>query len=518
MNLKRYKNLLLFTIFFLLFSPGFPQNISLPYISKSELENHVKFLASDSLQGRGFSSNIPALEITADYLVATIEKAGLQYKGKGYSQNFELVESGRDEENTFLKIFHNKKETVFSGNEFVLFNQKSEVFDMDGELIFAGFGWKDENSDFDELAGLELKNKVVLISAGTPESFQGEFSHQWNNSLERNKTDKIFDAGARAVILITSVQDEENKTFNQISQGANRPNYSLEKSSSENETNLVIATPDVADAIIGKKGRWKKTLQKIAKKGNPVSYVVKNKFQLRSVRKVEEKNVRNIIGFVEGSGPVLKEECVVFMAHYDHLGMNKNGEIYYGADDNASGTATLLEVTRAFTQADEKPKRSIVFLWVTAEEVGLIGSEYYSKNPVFPLEKTVACINLDMVGRVYEPRDSVWAHSPKQVKPFHEIYALVNDFDPDLKKITETACTELNLTPDFSLPDNFFYSSDHYHFHRNEIPILNFSTGYTADYHKVTDVPERLNFDKMKKVGELCYLVGIAIANTLLVR
>jgi hypothetical protein len=371
----------------------------------------------------------------------------------------------------------------------------------------------DENSGFNELAGLDLKNKVVLISAGTPESYKGEFSNLWNNSLERSKTDSIFKAGAKAIILITSVQDAENKTFRQISRRANRPNYSLEKTSTENETNLVIATPDVAEAILGKKGRWKKTLQKIAKKGKPVSFVVKNKIQFKSARKVEEKKGRNIIGFVEGSDPVLKEECIVFMAHYDHLGMSKNGEIYNGADDNASGTATLLEVARAFTLSETKPKRSIVFLWVTAEEVGLIGSEYYSKNPVFPLEKTIACINLDMVGRVYEPRDSVWAHSPKQAKPFREIYALVNDFDPDLKKITETACSELNLTPDFSLPDNFFYSSDHYHFHRNEIPILNFSTGYTADYHQPTDDAERINFDKMKKVAELCYLVGIAIAN-----
>jgi hypothetical protein len=508
-----YKNLFLFIIFLLLSCSGFSQDLSIPLISKSELKNHITFLASDSLQGRGFTSKIPALEITADYLEATIEKMGLQYKGNGYSQNFELIESGRDEENTFLKIIGNRKEKLFSGDKFVLFNQKSEIVEIEGELVFAGFGWKDENSGFDELAGLELKNKVVLISAGTPESFQGNFSYHWNNNLERSKTDKIFQAGVRAVILITSVQDKENKTFGQISRWANNPNYSLENSSSENETNLVIATPDLADAILGKKGKWKKALQKIVKKGEPVSFVVKNKIQLRSVKKVEKRTGRNIIGFVEGSDPVLKEECIVFMAHYDHLGMNQKGEIYNGADDNASGTATLLEVAKAFKQAENKPKRSIVFLWVTAEEVGLIGSEFYSKNPVFPLEKTIACINLDMVGRVYEPRDSVWNHSPKVVKPFDEIYALVNDFEPDLKKITETACSALNLTPDFSLPDNFFYSSDHYHFHRNEVPILNFSTGYTADYHRPTDDAQRINFEKLKKVAELCYLVGIAIAN-----
>jgi Zn-dependent M28 family amino/carboxypeptidase len=513
MEFNRYKNLFLSALILLFTCTGFTQNLNLPFISKSELANHVKFLASDSLQGRGFSSKIPALEIAADYIEASIGESGLQYKKGGYSQNFELIESGRDEESTFLKIIGNRKEKVFGGDKFVVLNQKSNVIEIEGELIFAGFGSKEENSGFNELAGMELKNKTVLISAGTPESYKGGFSHQWNNSLERSKTDSIFKAGAKAVILITSIQDKENKTFGQISRWANRPNYSLEKTSSENENNLVIATPDVADAILGKKGKWQKTLQKIVKRRTPVSFVAKNKIQFKSARTLDEKQVRNIIGFVEGSDPALKEECVVFMAHYDHLGMKKNGEIYNGADDNASGTATLLEVAKAFVQAEEKPKRNIVFLWVTAEEVGLIGSEYYSKNPVFPLEKTVACINLDMVGRVYEPSDSVWAHSPKLVKPFDEIYALINDFDPDLKKITETTCTELNLIPDFNLPDNFFYSSDHYHFHRNEVPILNLSTGYTADYHQTTDVPERINFDKMKKVAELCYVIGRKLAN-----
>ncbi len=511
--MNRNKYLILSVVFLLLSCSVFSQDLSIPLISKSEMAKHVNFLASDSLQGRGFTSKIPALEIAADYLEATVGKMGLQYKGNGYSQNFKLFESGKDEENTFLKIFDNRKDRVFSRDKFVVLNQKPVVVDIEGELVFIGFGWNDDNSGFDELAGLELKDKVVLISAGTPESYKGEFSHHWNNSLERNKTDKIFHAGARAVILITSIQDKENKTFGQISRWANNPEYSLEKTISDIENHLVIATPEVADAILGKKGRWKKTLQKIVNKEEPVSFVAKNKIQLRSAKKVEEKNGRNIIGYVEGSDADLKEECIVFMAHYDHLGMNTNGEIFNGADDNASGTATLLEIARAFNQTEEKPKRSIVFLWVTAEEVGLIGSEYYSKNPVFPLEKTVACINLDMVGRVYEPRDSVWAHSPKPVKPFQEIYTLVNDFNPDLKKIAETACSTLNLTPDFSLPDNFFYSSDHYHFHRNEVPILNLSTGYTADYHQPTDDADRINFDKMKKVAELCYLVGIAMAN-----
>lgn len=511
--MKHHKILCIFSLFLLFSCSVYAQGINLNSVSKTKLMKHVNFLASDSLQGRGLNGTFPAADIAADYLVTTIRETGLQFSRKNYSQNFNLITSRRDDTNTVLKIYSNRKEKVIRSDRFTVLNQNSEILEVAGEPIFAGFGWNDEASGYNDLNGLDLKNKVVLISAGTPETFAKEFSHLWNNALERNKTDLIFGAGARAVILITHPKDTENKTFKQIARFANKQSYSLEKKASGNTTNLVIATPDVADAILGGKGRWSKALQKIIKKEEPLSFKVKNKIRLTSVRKTEEIKSRNVIGFLEGSDPVLKEECVVFMAHYDHIGINEKGEIFNGADDNASGTSALLEIARAFSLSPEKPRRSIVFLWVTAEEVGLIGSEFYSKNPVFPLDKTVACINLDMVGRVYEPRDSVWAHSPKLVKPFNEIYTLVNDFNPDLKKITEANCATLGLIPDFSLPDNFFYSSDHYHFHRNKVPVLNLSTGYTADYHQPTDDAERINFDKLKKVAELCFLLGISLAN-----
>jgi Zn-dependent M28 family amino/carboxypeptidase len=161
----------------------------------------------------------------------------------------------------------------------------------------------------------------------------------------------------------------------------------------------------------------------------------------------------------------------------------------------------------------EKPKRSIVFLWVTGEEEGMLGSQFYINNPVFPIEKTVACINIDMDGRVFEPRDTVWNKSPKMVKDFDGLYTLTNNVWPQLKKINSSACKTLGLIPDYSLPEGFLRSSDHFSFHSKGVPILNFSTGYHADYHKVTDEISRINFDKMKRVADLCFLVGYEIAN-----
>jgi Zn-dependent M28 family amino/carboxypeptidase len=202
------------------------------------------------------------------------------------------------------------------------------------------------------------------------------------------------------------------------------------------------------------------------------------------------------------------------MAHYDHLGIDNSGDVFNGADDNGSGTVTLLEVAEAFMSLKEKPKRSIVFLWVTAEEVGLLGSKYYVENPVFPIEKTVACINIDMAGRVFEQRDTVWNKSAKLVKDFDGLYTLTNNVWPKLKEINSAACSMLGLIPDYSLPSGFLQSSDHFSFHSHGVPVINYATGYHADYHKVTDEISRINFDKMKRVADLCFLVGFEIANS----
>jgi len=152
-------------------------------------------------------------------------------------------------------------------------------------------------------------------------------------------------------------------------------------------------------------------------------------------------------------------------------------------------------------------------LGLTGKERERLGGKFDIKNPVFPFEKTVACINIEMNGRVFEARDTVWNKSPKMVKDFDGLYTLTNDAWPRLKKINSSACKILGLIPDYSLPASFLRSSDHFSFHSKGVPILNLATGYHADYHKVTDEISRINFDKMKRVADLCFLVGIEIGN-----
>ena len=327
---------------------------------------------------------------------------------------------------------------------------------------------------------------------------------------------RAVNSGAKAVIVVTTPKDRNNSTFNQLSHRIVRNRYALKEDIEADKTdNFFMATPDFADALMGGKGKYHKYLSAIAKNGVSNLYEIEDKEIEISIQKITDSfQSKNVIGYVEGSDPVLKNEYLFFMAHYDHLGIAENGDVYNGADDNASGSSVLLELAEAFNSLAEKPKRSVVFLWVTGEEMGMFGSDWYTQHPVFPLEKTVACINLDMVGRVFEPRDTVWKKSPKMVKDFDGLFTLTNDEWPELKQISDSVCNILNLIPDNSLPSYFLRSSDHYHFHKNKIPVLNVATGYHADYHKPSDEVSKINFDKMKRVADFCFLVGMEVANS----
>jgi Zn-dependent M28 family amino/carboxypeptidase len=217
---------------------------------------------------------------------------------------------------------------------------------------------------------------------------------------------------------------------------------------------------------------------------------------------------------VEGSDPVLKNECIVYVAHYDHMGVDRQGEVYNGADDNASGVAGLLEVAEAFMKLDKKPKRSVVFAWVTGEEIGLLGSLYYSQHPAIPLEKTVACIDLDMIGRVKADGDTAtFVRGEKNLTGRNGIYVITGGRSAELDSIDSKICAKMGLKPDGSMSQAYINRSDYAHFHRAGIPILGFSTGIHTDYHMVTDEISKLDFPKMRVVTELAFRVGYAVAD-----
>ena len=223
------------------------------------------------------------------------------------------------------------------------------------------------------------------------------------------------------------------------------------------------------------------------------------------------KPTENVLAYIKGS--TMPEEVLVISSHYDHVGVDDEGNIFNGADDDGSGTVAILEIAEAFKQAIEdgyRPKRSILFLNVTGEEKGLVGSKFYTDNPVFPLSQTVANLNIDMIGRIGEGMEDAGDYvyligSDKLSTELHNLSEAVNEKYLDLN---------LDYTyNDPNDPNRFYYRSDHYNFAKNDIPIIFYFNGVHEDYHKPTDTPDKIEYDLLAKRAKLVFLTAWEVAN-----
>lgn len=223
------------------------------------------------------------------------------------------------------------------------------------------------------------------------------------------------------------------------------------------------------------------------------------------------KATENVLAYIKGSSK--PEEILVISSHYDHVGIDEEGNIFNGADDDGSGTVAILEIAEAFTKAVEdgyRPKRSILFLNNTGEEKGLVGSKWYTDHPVFPLAQTVTNLNIDMIGRVGEGKEDAGDYvyligSDKLSTELHELSEEVN------RKYTNL---ELDYTyNDENDPNRFYYRSDHYNFAKHDIPIIFYFNGVHEDYHRPTDTPDKINYELLSKRAKLVFLTAWEVAN-----
>jgi Zn-dependent M28 family amino/carboxypeptidase len=237
----------------------------------------------------------------------------------------------------------------------------------------------------------------------------------------------------------------------------------------------------------------------------PASYM--NKLSRRG----ELKDSENVVAFIKGTEK--PDEIIVISAHLDHVGMNKDGEVFNGADDDGSGTVAVLEIAEAFKKAVDEgngPKRSILFLHVTGEEKGLLGSRYYTENPIFPIANTIANLNIDMIGRVDErhkgnPNYVYLIGSDKLSTSLHEVSEAMN---------TKYTSLELDYKyNDENDPNRFYYRSDHYNFAKLNIPIIFYFNGTHADYHKETDTPDKINYEQLETRTRLVFHTAWEVAN-----
>jgi Peptidase family M28 len=482
-------------------------------ITITDLKKHLTFLASDELGGRFTFS--PSNLIAARYLASQLESYG--YRGAARDGSFfqKVPLSFRAVDNAGSRVTINEggaKQEFKYGDDFytdVLANTG-----VLGGVVFVGYGISSPANKYDDYAGLDVKGKIVVIVDGMPESLSG---------VNFDDAGNVFAAassrGATGAILIP---DERTlKGWELIkSYQASQAQLGLppRESSSGQIMPIINAGPNLIAALARSMGKDATYLTKASGKPlQPMALTVTAEISLQ----VEVKNTapaQNVVGILEGSDAKLKDEYIVFSAHYDHLKTSDTGEVFNGADDDGSGTVSVLEIAQAFALTI-RPKRSILIVFHTGEELGLFGSQFNTDyEPVVPLAKLVANFNIDMVGRSRpegdnDPRD-------KELSDKNSIYIIGADkLSTELNKISEqtnaeTARMNFDYTyNDEKNPQRFYYRSDHYNYAKHGVPIIFYFTGVHRDYHKTTDDVDKIDFEKMLRIDRMIFATGWRVAN-----
>lgn len=462
-------------------------------ISAAALKENLSILASDAMEGRETGKR--GQKMAAAFIRAHFEELELVGPVSGsYYQPVELYTTTPGE--TYVAAggsrYMNFTDIAFYGNS-----------DSGGEitapLLFVGDGSPEA------FAQVDVRDKAVLILSQ-------------NEGLVGNKSVSLArEKGAKMVFVCNTESKEDFSVLNnQIRQLYNKTSLSLEKPSpKENQRpGLFVVSPVIIDKLLGvpmaklKQAAFDDPSKKSIKKFKPVSISYKSSTDVKLVKS------ENVLGYLEGTDK--KDELVIITSHYDHIGISKTGtgdRINNGADDDGSGTVAVMEMARVFSEAKKDgkgPRRSILFMTVTGEESGLLGSDFYTKEPVFPLKNTVVNLNIDMVGR----RDAQHKDSP----PY--LYVIGADkLSTELNTVSEKINkTYTNLVFDYTYndqqhPDRLYYRSDHWNFAKKNIPIIFYFDGIHEDYHKPTDEVDKIEFDLLAKRTQCFFHTAWEITN-----
>lgn len=501
-------------------------------ISEADLKSTVSFLASGDLQGRGIGS--PYGRITSRYLAHRFQLSGLKPAGDGdsYFQHFRIVRMELGERNSLEIRFPDDAPPRISElfSEFCPAPLSAKGASR-GTVVFAGYGIVAPELGYDDFDGLDVKDKVVMVvrhepGEKDPESpFQGLIATE--HGLTRQKILRAQERGAAGVLLAPHVlHHTERGGLKRLARyfwpekGLMRRRY-LEIWADAVNIPVHYVSAQLADSMLETQGtNLKELLQKIDQEFRPRNLVLEGvTAQLESDTVLHTTEARNVLASLPGVDPQLSQEVVVVGAHFDHLGAD-DGEVYYGADDNASGTAGLLEVAEAFSQNPGGPRRSVLFAGWDAEESGLLGSYYYVARSTYPLERTVAMLQMDMIGRNEEVPDSqdrrfrgMEEQSAEQNRNSVNVlgYSRSSDLQERVREANRRVGLELKFRYD-EHPMNLIRRSDHWPFLAHGVPVALFHTGLHPDYHRTSDTIDKLNFAKMEKVTRLVYLTAWSAA------
>ncbi len=481
-------------------------------ISSESIFENIAFLASDSLKGRNTPS--AELDIAAEFIAERFKQYGLKPINGSYFQRVEFVKIDLGDENYFVLSKNGESISFEIGSDFVPYNFGEG--EIEGEIVFAGYGITAKEYGYDDYEGIDVKGKIVIVLRDEPQEndstsiFNG--IHPTRYSFPRYKVQNAFEHGAIGVIILPDplnhlILKPRGYAWPKIFKNLPRTSLPIQLSYLRREFIPAIeAGEKFIKEVFGDVQVLRDIQKAIDENLKPKSFKIENaKVKIKISFVKENVYANNVVGFIEGSDAKLKDEVIIVGAHYDHigyfspsaLGLAQEDSIYNGADDNASGTVGIMEVAKAFGLSRNKPNRSILFIAFCGEEKGLLGSRYYVDNPIFPIEKTVAMVNLDMIGR----------------NSIDSLILIGWSYSEDMKRLAE----EENKVIGFKFSydgEKDFPRSDQANFARKGVPVIFFHSGEHEDYHKVSDEVNKINISKIEKVAKLCYRVVYRLANS----
>ncbi len=490
---------------------------SLSAITQKELKMHLSFLASQELGGRyTFSSGN---RIAARYLASQLESFG--YHGAAsdgsFFQQIDFVANLVDPKKSYINTTNSSNtpsETFTFGKDF--FTAFASPLTVTSSVVFVGYGISVPGEE-DDFAKVDVKNKIVLISSNLPKSFARRINY------DQYGANAAYAHGAKAVLKMPEDDVEPNWSDYYVD---DEELFEMEKTKpSDSRTGLPVfnpptleISPKMAKVLLNSANMSLETFFEIDQTGKThIPTQLPITLDLNISTEKTYRQTQNVVGIYEGSDPKLKKEYTMLSAHYDHL-KTEGKNVYCGADDDGSGTSAILTIAHVLATGPT-PKRSILVVFHTGEEIGLYGSKYFTEvEPLVPLDSIVVDLNADMIGRSRTDKNP--SLIDRELSDKDTVYLIGSDkHSTQLHKLSEQTNTEitslhLNYTyNDEKHPSRLFYRSDHYNYARKGIPIIFYFTGLHTDYHRPTDTVEKIDFEKLSRISRLIYATAWRVAN-----
>lgn len=496
-------------------------------LQQKQLRRDLDYLTANARDGR--LALTKGDQQAVNWIIKQFKTAGLlPGNGDSYLQTFNVIEYQPDIKNTLVTLEQDGQRTAWKKPE--IFTDFDHDINLQGDVVFAGYGITAPALNYDDYKNIDVSGKIVMVFEHEPQETDPKsiFNGTGNTPYATNRVKALNAQKHGAIALLIASEPNRKHPSNQerflrIGGSANRknplPDMVLEND--ERQIPIVVLSDKAANRIAGKLN-LKKLQQQIDADLKPQSQFI-SKAQIAIQERVKSRRIAatsNVVGLLPGNDPALKDETIIISAHHDHDG--KYGkQIWHGADDNASGTAGVVNVARAMSAnaaKDMKPKRSILFVVFAAEERGLLGSYYMAAHPLRPLAATRAMINFDMIGRDEKPTkqtDGLIA-IPKHTN--NRLNLIGAHYSPDYDKVVKQENKYIGLTLDDRFDNenalNTFFRSDQFPFILHQVPAFWWFTGFHPDYHHTTDTADKIDYQKMQKILRLAYLSAYTFANT----